>query len=143
MWLEKIRNKPAHVRQQIVLGIALGITVCVFLVWGISKFRTLSHKIEESRSTDVQKPASPFAVFGKSIKSFFVDNPFSGNESDEFMPIESDFEEEEIYVETTMTGENELFDFQYGSFGVEESFEGMMVNTSSDQDTTEFYGENQ
>ncbi len=93
-WFANIRNKPAHLRQQIVFWIALAITVCIFLVWGIAKFRILSHKVEESRSDNVEKPASPFAVFGKSLKNIFkeTDVPPEENMEAEFVPAETQIE---------------------------------------------------
>lgn len=137
-WFENIRNKPPHERQKAVFWIALGLTICIFLVWGISKFRILNHRVEESRVKNVDKPASPFQVFGKSIKNIFTDID---------MPTEENF-----VVDTIETGDTQSEDTidEFESemqmyFG--EDFESMydISPGSSDapQDSIDFYGENQ
>jgi|GEM_PF-3166673 len=104
-WFSHIRNKPPHARQKIVFGIAFSITICIFLVWGISKFRILSHRVEESRSENITKPSSPFAVFGKSLKNIFNDMNISQEENFiinapiDDIQLEDTFDSSQMYFE--------------------------------------------
>ncbi|MCF7831860.1 MAG: hypothetical protein K9M36_03175 [Candidatus Pacebacteria bacterium] len=135
-WFSKIRNKPPHERQKAVFWIALGLTICIFLVWGIAKFRILNHKVEESRVKNVDKPASPFEVFGKSLKNVFTDIE---------MPTEENF-----MVDTTAAGDTQIEDTvdesemqMYFGEDFESTYDISPESSDTPEDSMDFYGENQ
>lgn len=137
-WLSKIRNKPPHERQKIVFWIALGLTICIFLVWGISKFRILNHKVEESRVKNVDKPASPFQVFGKSLKNIFTDID---------MPTEENFvvdttETEDTQSEDTLDESESEMQMYFGE-DFESTYDMSTESSDTPEDSMDFYDENQ
>ena len=71
-YLEHLKNKPEHIRKQIALGTASGITLIIFVFW-IGSFTAIGQNAQQSVAQTVAKAGSPAESLTASVGGLFDD----------------------------------------------------------------------
>lgn len=68
--IEKLRDKPEHVKHGVALGVAGGVTLILFLIWS---FVLLPLRFEDPKIAEKQQEESPFASLTAQVSSAYKD----------------------------------------------------------------------
>ncbi len=71
-FIEKISEKPEHIRKRYSFFISLGITSIIFVFW-ISSFEFVKTPVDKSLASVVEKVGTPGESLVASVGSFFTD----------------------------------------------------------------------